>query len=174
MDASGPPRDRIAERRRAVALTHHYRGNEDLSIAEIARRLGRAPSTVKAYLYDPTGEKARAVKRRYQGTCVGCGAPTTARNGKGDAYAHCKACRPGAIARRWTRERVRDAMRAWARRYGAPPTSYDWSRTHARQRGGDALERLDSDEWPSPATVSELYGTWAAAHQDACGQTSQP
>jgi DNA-directed RNA polymerase specialized sigma24 family protein len=46
--------DRVQERRRAVALAHHYRDEESLSIAEIARRLGRAEATVKAYLYDPS------------------------------------------------------------------------------------------------------------------------
>jgi transposase len=61
--------DRVRERRRAAAVARHYRDEEDLSIAEIARRLGRAEATVKAYLYDPTGEKARAVKARYVGVC---------------------------------------------------------------------------------------------------------
>jgi Sigma-70, region 4 len=42
--------DRVHERRRAVALARHYRDEEGLSIAEIARRLGRAEATVKAYL----------------------------------------------------------------------------------------------------------------------------
>jgi DNA-binding CsgD family transcriptional regulator len=46
--------DRVQERRRAAALARHYRDNEALSTAEIARRLGRAPATVKAYLYDPS------------------------------------------------------------------------------------------------------------------------
>ncbi len=36
-------------------------------ISRIARKLGRAEATVKSYFYDPTGEKAKTVKRRYQG-----------------------------------------------------------------------------------------------------------
>jgi len=44
---------RVVERRRAAALARHYRDKEGLAIAEIARRLGRAPATVKAYLYEP-------------------------------------------------------------------------------------------------------------------------
>ena len=48
-----------------------------------------------------------------RGVCRGCGAYTQPRNGKGDAYAYCKACHPGAIERRWTRERVLEAMRDW-------------------------------------------------------------
>jgi hypothetical protein len=85
--------------------------------------------------------------------------PTQPRNGKGDAYAYCKSCHPGAIAPKWTRERVRDAMRTWETRYGSWPSSYDWSRTHARRRGGDPLERLAEGDWPSPATVTDLCGT---------------
>ena len=42
--------DRVAERSRAAQLARHYRDREGLSIAEIARRLGRAEATVKAYL----------------------------------------------------------------------------------------------------------------------------
>jgi AcrR family transcriptional regulator len=154
---------------RAVALACHYREEEGLSIAQIADRLGRSPATIKAYFYDSTGEKAREVKERYRGVCRGCGAPTSARNGKGDAYACCKRCHPGAIAREWTRDRVREAIRAWHARYGSAPTSYDWSRTHARRRGGEALERLRAGEWPAPSTVSDLYGTWATAVADAFG-----
>jgi hypothetical protein len=48
------PYDRVAERRRAVALARHYRDCEGLSIVQIAERLGRAPATVKAYFYDPS------------------------------------------------------------------------------------------------------------------------
>jgi hypothetical protein len=162
--------DRVLERRRTAALARHYRHEEGLSIAEIARRLRRADATIKAYLYDPTGEKARAVKRRYQETCRGCGAPTSPRGGKGDAYQYCKRCHPGAIAARRTRAWVRDAMRAWRETYGRAPSSTDWSRTHARRRGGEALRRLQEGDWPAPSTVIDLYGTWAGARADALAE----
>jgi AraC-like DNA-binding protein len=162
--------DRVAERRRAVALARHFRDAEGLSIAEIADRLGRSPATIKAYFYDPTGEKARAVKARYQGVCRGCGASTQPRNGKGDAYAYCKACHPGAIERRWTHERVLVAMRTWRELHRRISSSYDWSRTHARRRGGDALARLAVEAWPAASVVTDIFGTWAAARAAASGQ----
>src|SRR5947209_18014964 len=93
--------DRVVERRRAVALALHFREAEGLSNAQIADRLGRSPATVKAHFYDPTGGKARAVKARYVGVCRRRGAYPQPRNDKGDAYAYCKACHPGAIDRRW-------------------------------------------------------------------------
>jgi AcrR family transcriptional regulator len=154
---------RVLERRRAVALARHYREFEGLSIRQIADRLGRSPATVKAYFYDPTGEKARAVKARYVGVCRGCGAYTQPRNGKGDAYAYCKACHPGAIERRWTRDRVLDAMRAWHELYGRLPSAYDWSRTHARRRGHEALDRLAAGQWPAASVITALFGSWPAA-----------
>jgi hypothetical protein len=141
-----PIEARVEERRRAAALARHYRDVEGLSITEIAGRLGRSPATVKAYLYDPTGAKARAVKARYRGICRGCGNPTQPRNGKGDAYEYCKTCRPGAIAARWTRDRVRHAMLTWYERFGKLPTSYEWSRTHAQRRGAHAFGRLRRGE----------------------------
>jgi AraC-like DNA-binding protein len=159
--------DRLAERRRAVALAVHYREAEGLSIAQIADRLGRSPATIKAYFYDPTGEKARAAKARYVGVCRGCGAYTQSRNGKGDAYAYCKACHQGAIGRRWTRGRVLEAMREWRVRHGRLPTSYDWSRTHARRRGGEALKRLREGDWPSASVVTNVLGSWGAARAEA-------
>lgn len=162
--------DRVVGRRRAVALARHFREAEGLSIAQIAERLGRSPATIKTYFYDPTGEKARAVKARYVGVCRGCGACTRPRNGKGDAYAYCKRCRPGAIQRRWTRELVISAMLEWRERYGGLPSSYDWSRTHGRRRGGAALERLAGGEWPAASVVSGLFGTWADAWTAASGE----
>ena len=158
---------RILERRRAVALARHYREFEGLSIRQIADRLGRSPATIKAYFYDPTGEKARAVKARYRGVCRGCGAYTQPRNGKGDAYAYCKRCHPGAIERMWTRDLVISALLEWRERYGRLPSSYDWSRAHARQRGGGALRRLANREWPSASVVTVRFGSWHAARAAA-------
>jgi AraC-like DNA-binding protein len=153
-----------------VALASHYREFEGLTIQQIADRLGRSPATVKAYFYDPTGEKARAVKARYVGVCRGCGAYTQPRSGKGDAYPYCKACHPAAIERRWTRELALEAMRSWQARYGRLPTSYDWSRTHAGRRGGEALTRLAERDWPASSVVTGLFGSWAAG----CAAASRP
>jgi hypothetical protein len=99
---------------------------------------------------------------------------TQPRNGKGDAYAYCKACHPGAIERRWTRERVLDAMRAWRARYGRLPSSYDWSRTHARRRGGEALERLRDGDWPSASVVTDVYGAGRRHASQPWNRLSRP
>jgi hypothetical protein len=138
------------------------------SLSRRSRRLGRSPATIKAYFYDPTGEKARAVKARYLGLCRGCGAYTQPRNSKGDAYRDCKRCNPGAIRPRLTRELVIAAMLGWLNSHGTLPSSYDWSRTHAKRRGGLALERLNDREWPPASVVGELFGGWQGAREIAC------
>jgi len=51
--------DRVSERRRAAQLARHYRDQENLTIAEIARQPGRAPATVNAHLYDPSQANKR-------------------------------------------------------------------------------------------------------------------
>lgn len=137
---SNPAYDRVIERRRAVALAQHFREAEGLSIKQIADRLGRSPATVKAYFYDPTGDKARAVKVRYVGVCRDCGAYTQPRNGKGDAYLYCKACHPGAIKRRWTKALVLEAMRDWRESYGRLPCPTT-GRGRTRVGAGEAQSR---------------------------------
>jgi hypothetical protein len=168
--AGGRELNRVVERRRAVALARHYREFEGLSIKQIAERLDRSPATVKAYFYDPNGEKARAVKARYVGVRRGCGAYTQPRNGKGDAYAYCKACHPGAVKPRWTQELVIAAMLEWREQYGRLPSSYDWSWTHARRRAEYASRRLAAGRWPSGGVVRARFGTWPAAREAAAGK----
>jgi hypothetical protein len=114
----------------------------------------------------PTGEKARAVKARYVGVCRCCGAYTQPRNGKGDAYPYCKVCHPEAIDRRWTRERMLAAMRDWRELHGRLPSSYDWSRTRARQRGGGA-RTTHQRQLPGGYSRHRPVGSWSAARVNA-------
>ena len=58
-------------------------------------------------------------------------------------------------------------MLEWRKRYGRLPSSYDWSRTHARERGEHALRRLTEGRWPAASVVSAMFGTWAVARQAA-------
>jgi hypothetical protein len=102
---AGLPRDRVSERRRAVALAHYYRGVEGLTIRQIAGRLGRAPATIKGYFYDPTGEKAR----RSRLATRGCAAAAAHTRSHGTARAT-----PTRTARPATRARSSDAGRAKA------------------------------------------------------------
>jgi integrase len=44
-------------------------------------------------------------------------------------------------------------MREWHARYRRWPSSYDWSRTHGRRRGGETLERLNAGDWPSASVL---------------------
>jgi predicted transcriptional regulator len=62
--ASASDLGRVLERRRAVALARHEREFEDLSIMQIAERLGRAPSAVKAYLSELPGYVELGAERR--------------------------------------------------------------------------------------------------------------
>ena len=88
----------------------------------------------------PHRRKAKRRKASYAGTCERCGAPTSGADGKGRASRHCQRCKPQSRPR-WTREAVRGAHRFWRERFGFVASSVDWSGTHARRRGGDALER---------------------------------
>ena len=60
-----------------------------------------------------------------------------------------------------------DAMGEWVDRYGRMPSSYDWSRTHARRRGGEVLRRLEAGKWPPASVVTSVFGSWAAAREAA-------
>ena len=156
--------DRLT-RRRNVLLAQHHR-DQGWSTAQIAHLLNRAPATVRGYLHDPTAAKAKARKAGYAGTCQRCGARTTGADGKGHAAQHCQRCKPQSRPR-WTRETVRGAHRFWLERFGFTASSTDWSGTHARRRGGAALERYRSARWPSQSVIRRLYGTPAAARADA-------
>lgn len=160
------------ERERAAALARHYRSQEKLSIAEIAERLGRAPATISAYLYDPDGAKAKQVKDRYRGFCRVCGG-STGGSGPGRSRTLCARCN-GRSTLKWERELIEAALRAWQRTYGEAATSTDLSMTHAERAGGERLRRLqrgwERGRWPAACVVQYHYGTVANANAIALGQ----
>lgn len=169
----GATRQQITERERAVALARHYRDQEHLAIGDIAGKLGRAPATISAYLYDPDGGKARRVKSAYRGVCRDCGA-LTGGSGPGELRTRCARCN-GRATLKWERERIEGALRAWNAMYGKPASSTDLSRTHAtraaRRDGGVRLRRLDEGwkggAWPPASVVQYHYGTVARANARA-------
>ena len=80
--------DRVEERRQAVALAHHYRDEEGLSVAEIARPLGRAEATVrptstarrtitKGLQVAPRGNAGFGARRAGYDACAGTRSPRT-------------------------------------------------------------------------------------------------
>jgi hypothetical protein len=163
---------RALVRRRNVLLAQHHR-QQGWSIAQIAHLLDRAPATVRGYLHDPTGRKAKARKASYAGTCERCGAPTSGADGKYRTPRHCQRCKPQSRPR-WTREAVRGAHRFWLEQFGFIASSMDWSGTHARRRGGAALARYQSARWPSQSVIRRLYGSPAAARADAFADGQSP
>ena len=66
---------------------------EGASVRSLAQRYGVAVSTIGAWLTDPDGEKSRARKERYGGTCGVCGGPTSYQ--AGGPAATCVKCRHG-------------------------------------------------------------------------------
>ena len=171
---------RVLERRRAVALTSHYREQERLSVNEIARRLGRTPATVRAYIYDPDGSKARRVKDRYRGTCGSCGTQTTG-EGPDRARPVCGRCN-GLQSAKWDKRMIEAALRAWVARHGAPAKSTDlslsYARTQAGRDGGVRLRRLQAGwehgRWPAASVVQYHFGTVRAANRAALQAATRP
>lgn len=162
-DATTPPMSWTRQQRAELASTLH----PQLATAEIARRLGVARSTVRAYLNDPDGSGARArALARQGGRCRSCGQLTGAARGS-RTFELCPGC-AGASRASWSREQVLDAYAAWCSWFGSAPTSTDWNRTHATRRGGRALERFRSGRWPTTTVIKRLFGGWpglaAAAH----------
>lgn len=61
-------------------------------------------------------------------------------------------------------EEILRAIRAWALRYGEPPTQADWDPTRARQVGQHwRIVRYRAGDWPSLATARAHFGTLADA-----------
>jgi hypothetical protein len=138
-----------------------------LGADEIAARLGLARSTVNKYRRDPDGERERARREGYRGRCRGCGRLTDGSRGPGRAPEWCPDCAP-VRRRRWSDERMLEAIRGWAELTGAPPTVYDWSPAHAPSgHPGAARHLAERDLWPSASSVARRFGSLRAAVEQA-------
>jgi hypothetical protein len=137
-----------------------------MKTSEIARRLGVTASTVRDYLSDPDGMKAKARENiREPGRCERCGAQTGSPRGE-RVFLLCARC-ASAGRRRWTHDSVIGAYDSWCIRFGAEPTSTDWNRSHATRRGGPARERYVSGQWPTSTVIGRLFGDWPGLREAA-------
>lgn len=169
-----PVKSRRSEQRlRAARLARHYREQERLSIAQIAQRLGRSPATIRGYMYDPDGSRARSVKESYRGECSRCGAATSG-SGPGHARTVCARCN-GRSTAKWDRPRIEQALRAWFELHGREASSTDLSLDYARARaprdGGVGLRRLQQGwaggQWPAASVVQYHFGSVRRANRVA-------
>lgn len=163
-----PQRADLAE----MAVTLRQRGHTARQIADL---LGVSRSYASELYRDPTGEKAKARKRSYGGTCKDCGARTDGSNGRANAPTQCWVCERRhrqsdayRVARqKWTRELILDRIREWASLYGEPPAIVDWNPHRARHRRHDDArarrwETVDG-HWPWFSLVFDRFGSWNAA-----------
>jgi hypothetical protein len=156
LDSTRPPRA-WTRRQRAQLAAQLY---PVLRPAEIAARLGVSTSTVRDYLSDPDGERARARRQAGgRGVCAQCGCSTAPSRGT-RRFGLCARC-AGASRATWTSPSVVDAYTDWWGRFGVQPTSADWNHTHAVRRGGVALQRFRSRRWPTMTVIVRLFGGWS-------------
>lgn len=78
----------------------------------------------------------------------------------------------------YTRAELLDAIRRWAELYGSAPVRTDWAPERARQRcdpdvAAAKIERYESGDWPSAATVRNHFGSFSAA-VEAAGVQAPP
>lgn len=120
---------------------------EQKTNAEIAEITGLSPRTVRAYRLDPTGERHRASVRKIEQKCVTCG-ERRSRKSTGDCSA-CSRKKQREERVRWTTTTIIEAMHAFHRAYGRPPTQNDF-----RANGGDG-------RFPSIKAVYREFGSWS-------------
>lgn len=75
---------------------------------------------------------ARQRKASYGGTCEVCGARTDGSNGRANAPTICATCFTARqhAEKKWTRERIIDAIQRFAAENGRPPLSREWIRAN--------------------------------------------
>lgn len=186
IDVTGRPgfgRDRQASARRVWPRAELVAAIEPLiaegmTHREVARRLGVSMSALRNARNDPDGQKQRARRDSYMGTCIDCGAETRS-DGTSQPSPRCIECAPLA-ARIWTEESIIEALQEFARRYGKRPSAADFAPALARQimarvsedkrpRYQEMADRFERDAcWPWTHTITERFGSFPAALEAAC------
>ncbi|HEY4827793.1 MAG TPA: helix-turn-helix domain-containing protein [Solirubrobacteraceae bacterium] len=120
------------------------------TIRAIGEQLGVSTSTVHNYL------KA--------GSCPQCGGPVA--SPRAHRCLACTASEP-TLPRAWTRDGVREAIRAWTAEHGRAPSYHEWTPS----RTSPGVWETESPRWPSAAVVCDSYADylspWNAALLDA-------
>jgi Homing endonuclease associated repeat len=75
---------------------------------------------------------------------------------------------PRSRPRRFSRDEITAAIRAWAELYGEPPATADWDPSRARRNGHEwRAHRFEQGTWPSVEMVRRQFGTLSAAVEAA-------
>ena len=143
--------------RATTASSRASRSGRSPSVSAARRRRSRRTSMTR-----PARRRGRSRPAK-SGGVPGLRRVHAAAERQGRATAYRKACHPGAIEHAGPGSACSTPMPEWRRRYGRLPSSYDWSRTHARRARGEALKRLAEGDWPAASVVSRVFGAWAAA-----------
>ena len=164
----GPTEERLRRAKQARLLYD----TTDMSMREIAERLGIRRSFASELLHDPDGSRARARKDKQRKPCPDCGKLMSGGGGKAKDPAYCADC-IHKHARTWTRERVIQAFQDFHRRYGRSPTTTDRmiSCKAVRRKLSDVrlaeAGTVDISGLPVPGTVHDLFGGWREAVEAA-------
>lgn len=111
-----------------------------VAIRAWAKEHGRAPTQQDRRAGDPTGQ------RPIYATVVRC-------CGSWPAALEAAGVLPARL-RQWNEEQVIEAMQAFARKHGRPPTTADW--------------QAKGDEHPGPDAARRLFGSWTEARLGSC------
>jgi hypothetical protein len=156
------PEAREMTAREEKAATVRALREEGHTYKAIGRILGIGVSMAHQLHDDPTGEKARGRKRRYERPCVDCG-KTLNPNGSAPNTVRCFPCLKAhqyAEGHRWIVESVAE----WVRLFGAPPAATDWNLGLIRGKPNSAwkIRRIERTgrSWPSVTHVQRHFGSW--------------
>lgn len=148
-----------------------------MTTREIAAAWGLAPTSIRALVSDPTGEKQLARRERYRRPCASCGRLLSGADGPTPREGRSGLCIKCVASVVWTRPKIIAAFWLFAAKYSRPPTVYDadpaLARQAAYQRRASAarqkrlLEQAEAFHrdglLPSATTVYDRFGGWTAA-----------